>query len=313
MRRNIVLITIAVLVLGLIIGYIFILPLFITIHYPRNFGSPKPGTSIQNNSTSNNISKTEEWKKYSNKDLNLSFEYPPILGDITFSKVDDRKSNYIFSSSNKSFLVVSYNPVSGNIAALLDGETIVDSKSNYNKNTLKIFLADKTEKDIYKTPDKSDDRKIADAYFSPNGDYLSIDVVMYEGARSVLINIKSGQVTDINGRVYISSNEYGSSNGYAWSPDGKSLAIHTMNGFEDAGNEGVLVSDYGNPEKINNVTSNVASFLGGHLFVKNLKFTSGDKITFSSVYNSGYSSNDASDVFQHNYEYNLTTKKLKEF
>jgi hypothetical protein len=83
--------------------------------------------------------------------------------------------------------------------------------------------------------------------------------------------------------------------------------------FSGEGTDGLFVSDYGNPDKLNLIFSFNAEEHMGSSEITNMKFANNDKISFTAIYKThDFGSYSLTSERTVNYEYNIKTKELKE-
>ncbi len=196
---------------------------------------------------------TGDWNIYKNTDYGLNFEYPKNWGAITLKS---QKDNGVcaFSPQNETRTTIIYHKPSGITAFIDKGEkyALAYGGEGY-QDILKVIYPDKEIKIIYTMPP---DRVewyggIIDINFSPNGKYVYFGIFMYESYDCMMLNIDSGlNITDCNNIRY---SPYGD---VYWSSNNKVLAIKSEHSdFGGEGVDGLFVSDYDNPEKLNEVFS----------------------------------------------------------
>ena len=168
--------------------------------------------------------------------------------------------------------------------------------------SLKILYLNKEIKDIYTTrkpkhSDCFDIEYIGDVNLSPNGEYIGFILQGWQWAFSSLININTGkEISGANGAGF-----YDPYTQVIWSSSSKNLVIISPScEMEPCGtNGGIFVSDYNNPENLNDVL-----YPSDHFKVKDLYFINDNKLYFTVFI--GFTNKTTK------YEYDIVKKELKE-
>jgi hypothetical protein len=209
--------------------------------------------SIASEKTCKIISEAANWKICKNEDFGLEFQYPSEWLSLSFkSQINDNV--YRFTSQNDSIYSIYYYKPLKILSFIEKGEEV---ECVYGgkcfQQTLKIIYPSKEIKTIYTVSlaDVKWDGTITGVNISPNGKYVSFILSVYEISKPLMINIETNK--DILEGVHVN---FVPDEDIFWSPNNEVLAIRSeTNDFAGIGICGVFVSDYGNPEKLNEVFS----------------------------------------------------------
>jgi len=257
----------------------------------------------------------QAWQTYRNEEYGLEFDYPSNWGELTLeSKKND---NYNFNSSNKTIIEIKYYKPRGVLAFITKG-TIHRKRDESVKITpeegfevcdyvLKVIYQNGQIKTIYTEENKPREdndkiiypyaggKKIGGISFQPNEKYIRLGWSAYAWHGSYLLNMNTGK--DILASYSI---RYGD---IYWSPDNKVLAAKShVNEVGGDGVEGLFVSDYGNPEKLNEVFS-----------IPHEKYSKGMRISVIGFIDSEHLSFEIFEIEEklQEYTYNIKTKELR--
>jgi len=252
---------------------------------------------------------TTNWKTYKNEGLGIEFQYPKEWISITFdSQVDNEV--YILESSNETVEKVFYFKPQNMIAFILYGEDYSSICPFWDEfflvpphsAILKVLYPDKEIKTIYTTkrPIRQwcfDAEFMGNVSLSPNGEYIGFVFHGYEWSNSILKNLNTGE--DIHGASF-----YNPYKDVFWSSSSKTLAIISPPCEMEpcTTQEGIFVSDYGEPGKLNKILP--LTFLDS---VDDLYFVNDDKLFFSLT--KGVLGKTLKYLTK--YEYDIKTKILK--
>jgi len=209
--------------------------------------------SIASEKTCEIISETANWKTCKNEDFGLEFQYPGEWLSLTFkSQIND--NFYRFSSQNDSIYSIYYYKPLKILSFIEKGEEVECAYGGKCfQQTLKIIYPSKEIKTIY-TVSLADVKwygTITGVNISPNGKYVSFILSVYEISKPLMINIDTNK--NILEGLHVN---FVPDDDIFWSPNNEVLAIRSeINEFAGIGICGVFVSDYGNPEKLNEVFS----------------------------------------------------------
>jgi hypothetical protein len=267
---------------------------------------------------------TANWKTYRNEEYGFEFDYPKEWGSI---KLESQQNNdvYIFNSSNEKIDKIFYFKSQDVIAFITEGREYNLGDCNVwaggrgYEQVLKILYPTKEIRTIF-TTNVENIETCAQAYWigsvslSPNKEYIAFVISGYEWSNPILINLNSGL------NILSPYPEIDFRNPYEevfWPSSNKVLAIisHSCAIATCSGIDALFVSDYGNPEKLNEVLAiDYNDALCGSSF-KNVYFKNDDKLLFSLILRkSEYKERKASCAEEKiiNYEYTIKTKELKE-
>jgi hypothetical protein len=268
------------------------------------------------------IEETANWKTYRNEEYGFEFDHPKEWGSIT---LESQQNNdvYIFNSSNEKIDKIFYFKPQAVIAFIEEGKEYKLADCNVwiegrgYEQVLKILYPTREIKTIF-TTNVENIETCAQAYWinsvnlSPNKEYIAFITSGYEWSNPVLINLSNGQ------NILSSHPEINFWDPYKdiyWSSDNKVLVIKSQSCFDVPTCDGIdalFVSDYGNPEKLNEVlTIDYNDALCGSSF-KNIHFKNSDKLLFSLVLKKFESQGICAREKIINYEYSVKTKELKE-
>ncbi len=232
------------------------------------FGMPKEEVKVPEEKTQEEIVKNEtaDWQIYRNEEYKIEFKHPKEWISLTLEsqKTDDV---YIFKSANELIEEVYYHKPSGIIAFATKGkrhrvlpkdEPRLKEPYVYDR-FLKIIYPSKEIKNIYgnEIVQFRDDLAsfaheiyITRINLSPNGRYVYFLVLGYEYAEGMLIEIATGRNIIKNYDIWF-NNPY---EDIYWSPNNQVLVINSeVYEFGGYGTEGIFISDYGKPERLNEV------------------------------------------------------------
>jgi len=194
---------------------------------------------------------SENWNVYKSEKYGFEFEYPKEWGEIKLESLENEV--FTFKSPNQKIKEILYHKPSQNLFFV---ETF--KKGGYiSRDTLKIISKDRKIKNIYPTnpPPEIGEfyERIYGIYISPNGKYISFILNHYGIYGPVMVNLETGK----NIFEGLPIGFYGDAKNFIfWSPNNKTLAVisegPTM-GWKAV--SGVFISDYGNPDKLNEVFS----------------------------------------------------------
>jgi len=224
------------------------------------------------------VEETTNWKTYMNEEQGFEFKYPKDWGDITFKSQEDEV--YTFESQNEKIEVILYHKSSGIIVLVEKGEKykLAYGGEDY-QDILKVIDQNKKIKTLY-TVSPEDVKfygKIGKINISPNGKYISFIFSAYEYSKPLMINIEIGQNIFEGVSIWFDNPK----ESIYWSLNNEVLAIKSeINEFSGEGICGVFVSDYGNPDKLNEVFSNPQEkhFQGMH--VSKVQFIDNENLFF---------------------------------
>jgi hypothetical protein len=188
----------------------------------------------------------------------------------------------------------------------------VDSRDIRKQETLKIIGSKGEITQIYTVPENIVPwyGKIGAVRFSLGGNYVCFIEDGWENTKLMIVNVqtKKNILKDIDSwfnRLDIYQNIF-------WSQNEKVLAIKSYwSSFSGEGRDGIFVSDYGKPEKLNQVFTFGEGFKamefedGSEIY--NIRLMSDEKLYFSVKF-APYEG----ETYEKKYEYIVKTKELKE-
>jgi hypothetical protein len=194
---------------------------------------------------------SENWNVYKSEKYGFEFEYPKEWGEIKLESLENEV--FTFKSPNQKIKEILYHKPLQNLFFV---ETF--RKGGYiSQDTLKMISKDRKIKTIYPPTSRIapyDIEAIKDIYLSPNGKYISF-VFIYWGERClpIMINLETGKNIFEKLPIGFCGDTKKS---IFWSPNNKTLAVWSQ-GMDMGvfGIKAVFISDYGNPDKLNEVFS----------------------------------------------------------
>jgi len=271
-----------------------------------------------------------EWEKYENEELGIEFQYPKEFSEISLKS--QKNDGYTFESSNKFVTEIYYHEPSGVLSFInkekeCEGE-IEGSGGFYEYETdaylLNFIYSNKEIKLIYYQksefinedtgekicPQPMFSREIKSISLSPNEKYVYLTWSSYEINGPLFLKIDTGIDILKYSNIWYAFNY----DNIYWSQNNESLAIESfLNEFAGMGTPGLFVSDYGNPEKLNEIYSfsEEEHMCGSRL--QNINFSE-DNLLFFSINLKENKENEwkCSEEIIKNFRYNLKTKDLEE-
>ncbi len=194
---------------------------------------------------------------YKDENYGIEFEYPKEWGSLAFLSIEkDAMDNkiYLFAASGELISTLYYHQGSKIIAFIENGEKYEKAYGGKPyQEILKVILPKKEIKTIYTMPEERVkwSGEIQKVNLSPDGKYIYFSIFIYESYDCMMVNIDSGlNITNCNIILYDPYKDV------YWSLNNKLLAIRSEHSdFGGEGVDGLFVSDYDNPEQLNEVFS----------------------------------------------------------
>lgn len=250
---------------------------------------------------------------YRNEIYGIEFKYPKewdslALQSITKDNMDSKI--YRFAATGELVSSLYYHQPSEMIAFIAKGEKYNLAYGGGSRQDILRIYQGKEIKTIYTvSPDWVKwYGRIGSINFSPNGKYIYFGMSGYESYDCMMVNVDSGlNITDCNIiRYYPYEDVY-------WSPNNKVLAIESVHSaFGGEGIGGIFVSEYGNPEKLNEVFSFTPeeSISGANVY--DIYFSNDKKLFFTVLLKECTYESGCRPEGTTTYEYIVKTKELKE-
>jgi hypothetical protein len=245
---------------------------------------------------------------YRNEIYRFEFKYPLDWGSLALESViqDNNGSKiYRFSASGKLILTVYYHQPSDMIAFIYKGEKRNLRDGGGTRQDILQIYKDGKIKTLYYAPLEYVEWGIAisDVNFSPNGKYIYFDILGYEWTSNKMLEIESNSdIIEGYGILFYPYKDV------YWSLDNKVVAIRSyQDDFSGEGTDGLFVSDYGNPAKLNLIFVFTEEEHSGGSDIYNIQFVDNDKLSFSVKFKVKNK-----ETSEKKYEYIFKTKELKE-
>jgi hypothetical protein len=204
----------------------------------------------------------------------------------------------VFDAQNELIDRVLYDPVQKKVVYITQKEPWeCFGQKNYKIRTA-YLLEGNIGKQLYQTRDPGDScfngEGIGDVWFMENPNYVAVRIGGYEWGDLMILNIKTGKNILKGYDIEV--------HGTVWSQDKQVLIVQSfLNEFSGGGGEALFVSDYGNPENLNEVIRIPnEKFLEQE--IENITFAGNDKVTFTLLHEGG----------ETKYEYLVIREQLNE-
>ena len=191
--------------------------------------------------------------KFTNKEWGIDFEYLVEWGDVSLAERNYVvRENFVFETENKSISFLAYHRPTGSLAFVKNGEELPTfiSDTKLPQQTLYVVDAAGQEAELYTIPPEGVEAfgQFMDLMFSPQGNFMSVQLSFWEWGSVKIFNIETGEAIDFPsslGVVRIREHVH-------WSDDEQVLVIHSLyDEFGGDGLDGLLISEYGSPENLN--------------------------------------------------------------
>jgi hypothetical protein len=220
---------------------------------------------------------TADWKTYRNEELGIEFNYLKDWGILTAKF--QKNLSYTFSSENEKIKTIIYHKPSNILAFIEKGEKYKAAYGDENyQEILKIIFPNKEIKTIYTVSPKDVEwyGAITGINISPNGKYVSFILSVYEISKPLMVNIETNKNILEGVHVNLVPDE-----DIFWSQNNEVLAIRSeINEYAGIGICGIFVSDYGDPEKLNEVFSIPWEKHINGIHIGKVQFVDNEKLSF---------------------------------
>ena len=261
------------------------------------------------------IQEIDNQRIYKSENYGIEFKYPTEWGSLALQSIrNDTGDNkiYRFATAGESDFTLYYHQPSGMIALIMEGEKYDLAYGGGSRQDILQVYKDKKIKTIYSVSPEAVSwyGEIGSINLSPHGKYIYFTIYGYESYDCMMVNIDSGlNITDCD------TIRYSPYEDVYWSPNNKVLAIRSEHSdFGGEGVDGLFVSDYDNPEKLNEVFSFTWEKHISGSDIYDIRFVDDYKLFFTVL--SKECSYEEELVCKPErittYEYNVKTRKLEE-